>query len=185
MKSEKHIKLGQQTAITSFMLGTGIFGLYFATSFDGLLFVGYIFILLTGLINIGIIISILLKANKDKENRRELLKTCVVMLLNIPVMNFYCWVTIILTNTMRITLTNLTKTTLTNIKIFGCETKHIDKLEVGQRKTVWVGITGDCSVNIDYLTNEQRKIESVASYVTNNMGQKMEYNIGGQNEEEF
>lgn len=183
MTTERHIKLGRQTALISFLLGTVIFGLYFLTSSWELLFVGYAFIALAGLINLGILISILLKANKD--NRKKLLTTCGLMLLNIPVMLFYCWVAIILLDTMRITFTNSTQTTLTNINIVGCGGGHIDKLEIGQSETVWVDITGDCSINIDYLTNGLRKEESVAGYVTNSNGQKMEYNIGGQNEEQF
>ena len=86
---------------------------------------------------------------------------------------------------MRITFTNSTQTTLTDINIVGGETEHLDKLEVGQTKTVWVGITGDCSINIDYLSNGQRKRENVAGYVTSSNGQKMNHNIGGQNEEIF
>ena len=185
MTTEQHIKLGRQTALISFLLGTIIFGLYFLTSSFELLFIGYGFIALTGLINVGILISILVKATKDNENRKKLLTTCGLMLLNIPVMFFYCWVAILMLNTMRITLINSTQTTLTNINIVGCGGGHIDKLEVGQSETVWVDITGDCSININYLSNGQKIEESVAGYVTNSMGQQMKHNIGGQNEEQF
>lgn len=68
MTTERHIKLGRQTTLTSFLLGTAIFGLYFLTSSFELLFLGYGFIALTGLINVGILISILVKANKDRDN---------------------------------------------------------------------------------------------------------------------
>jgi hypothetical protein len=185
MTTERNIKLGRQTALISFLLGSGIFGIYFLTSSFELLFVGYGFIALTGLINLGILISVLVKANKDKDNRKKLLTTCGLMMLNIPIMLFYCWVAIILLGTMRITFTNSTQTTLTNINIVGCGGGQIDKLEVGESETVWVDITGDCSINIDYLANGQRKEESVAGYVTSSMGQKMKHNIGGQNEEQF
>ena len=107
------------------------------------------------------------------------------MLVNIPVMIFYCWVALILLNTIRISFTNSTQTTLTNIKIIGCGGGHIDKLEAGESETVWVKITGDCSLDLEYLSNGQKKEESVTGYVTNNMGQKMKHNIGGQNEELF
>ena len=120
MTTQQYTNLGYQTAITSFLLGTLIFGLYFLSSSIGLLFVGYAFIAITGLINLGILIAILLKANKDKNNRTKLLTTCGLMLLNIPVMLFYCWVTIILLNTLRITFTNATQATLTDINIVGC-----------------------------------------------------------------
>lgn len=183
MTTERHIKLGRQTALISFVLGTIIFGLYFLTSSFDLLLLGGGFIFLAVLVNIGILILILVKAYKDKENRKKLLKICGGMLVNIPVMLFYCWVTVILLNTMRITFINSTQTTLTNIKISGCGGGHIDKLESGESETVWVDITGDCSINIDYLSNGQRKEEGVAGYVTSTMGKKMKHNIGGKNEE--
>jgi hypothetical protein len=185
MTTEQHIKLGRLTAVISFLLGTGIFGLYFLTSSFEVLSHVYGFIAFTSLVNIGILISILVKANNDKDNRKKLLTTCGLMLLNIPVMLLYFWITIILLNTMRITFTNSTGTTLTNINIVGCGGGHIDKLESGKSETVWVKITGDCSINIEYLLNAQRKEESVCGYVTNSMGQKTEYNIGGQNQEQF
>ena len=178
MNANHYIKLGRYTALISFLLGTVIFGLYFLTSSFQLLFVGYGFIALTGLINIGVFISILLAANKYKENRKKLLTTFGLLLLNIPVMFVYCWVAIILLNTMRITFTNSTTSTLTNINIVGCGGGHINQLEAGKSGTVWIKITGDCSINVDYLANGKRKVETVAGYVTNNMGQKMKYNIG-------
>ncbi|HWY38491.1 MAG TPA: hypothetical protein VNY73_08030 [Bacteroidia bacterium] len=107
------------------------------------------------------------------------------MLLNIPVTLLYCWGSIILLNTMRVTLVNSTSDELTDIKITGCETNYIDKLQLGESKTIWVKITGDCSINIDYLANGQRKEENVAGYVTNDMGQKITYRIGGVNNEHF
>ncbi|QSB25364.1 hypothetical protein [Flavobacterium sp. CLA17] len=185
MKTEQHIKLGRQTALISFLLGTAIFGLYFFTSSFELLSLGYGFIALAGLINLGVLISILFKASKDKDNRTKLFTACGLMLLNIPVLFFYCWATIILLGTMRITFTNSTPTTLTNINIVGCGGGHIDKLESGESETVWVDITGDCSIGIDYLSSGQKKKESVAGYVTSNMGKKMKHNIGGKNEKQF
>jgi hypothetical protein len=185
MKTEHYIKLGRRTALISFLLGTGIFGLYYLTSALELLLIGGGFIELIGLINIMILISILVKAYKDKDNKKNLLITFGLMLINIPVMLFYCWFAIILLNTMRITFTNSTQSTLTNINIVGCGEGKIEKLEVGESETVWIDITGDCSINIDYLSNGQMKEESIVGYVTSSMGQKIKYNIGGHNEEKF
>ncbi|MEB3753969.1 hypothetical protein [Acinetobacter sp. MD2(2019)] len=183
MMTERYIKLGGQIALISFLLGTLIFGLFFITSAFEILFFAYGFIALTSLINLGALISILLKAHKDKDNRIKLFTTCGLMLLNIPIMLLYCSITIILLNTMRITFTNSTQITLTNINIVGCGGGYIDKLENGESKTVWIDITGDCSIDINYLSNGQKKEELVASYVSNSMGQKMKHNVGGQNEE--
>lgn len=185
MNTEQHIKLGQQTALISFLLGTIIFILYFITSSFELLFTGYGFIAVAGLINLGVFISILFKAGRDRDNTARLFSTCRLMLLNIPVLLFYCWVAAVLLDTMRITFTNSTQTTLTDINVVGCGAGHIDKLESGESETVWVEIIGDCSIGIDYLSNGQRKKESVAGYMTSSMGQKMKHNIGDRTENNF
>lgn len=185
MTTETHIKLGRQTALISFLLGTVIFGLYFLTSSFDLLLVGYGFIALIGLINLGILVAILLRVNKDKENSRRLLMTSGLMLINIPIMLIYCWIAIILLGTMRITFTNDLGTQLTDINIVGCGGAHIDKLENGESITIWVAITGDCSIYLDYLANGQRKGEIVAGYVTSSMGQKVYHKIDGKDKDIF
>ena len=185
MNGEKYIKTGKLTALVSFLIGTAIFGLYYLTSSAELLFIGYGFILLTGLINIIILTLVLSAAFKDNKNRKNLLLTSGLMLLNIPVMLVYVFITFILLDTMRITFTNATQATLTDINIVGCGGGHIDKLEIGESKTIWVDIIGDCSIDINYLSDGKQKEESVATYVTNSMGQKMEHNIGELNDNKF
>ncbi len=107
------------------------------------------------------------------------------MLLNIPIIIAYCWVAIILLGTMRITFINETDTTINDINIVGCGGGYIEKLAIGESKTVWVEITGDCSIYIDYLSNGKRKEETVAGYVTSGMGQKAKHKIDGKNKEIF
>ncbi|MDY7394160.1 hypothetical protein UMM65_02825 [Aureibaculum sp. 2210JD6-5] len=185
MTTEKQIALGKRTALFSFIIGTTIFGIYFLTSNWQLLFVGYGFIIIAGFFNIIILILMLAKANIDPENRNKLLKTSGLMLLNIPVLFIYVWFAIILTGNMRIKFTNTTENKLTEINIIGCETEHIAELEPNESKTVWVGITGDCTINLDYKENGVKKNETVAGYVTRGMGQKMNHKIGGENHLEF
>jgi hypothetical protein len=72
------------------LIGSVIFGLYYITSASDLLFVGYGFIALAGLVNLGVLIAILLKASKKKENRKRLLRTFGLMLLNLSVLFIYC-----------------------------------------------------------------------------------------------
>jgi len=177
MNTEKLIKTGRQTAIISFIIGTCIFGLYFFSSSDILLFIGYGFIVLAGITNFILFVLLLTRIYYDKTYKHKILSTCRFMLINIPVMIIYIWISIILLNTMRITFINNSKTTYTDIQIIGCETESIKKLEAGESKTVWIGITGDCSLSIFYVKNGVKKSETVMSYVTNNMGQKLSYTI--------
>ena len=91
----------------------------------------------------------------------------------------------LLTGNMRIKFTNETEHRLTEINIIGCETQSIAELEPNESKTVWVGITGDCSIKLDYIEKGEKKNEIVAGYVTSGMGQKMNHKIGVENNLEF
>jgi hypothetical protein len=181
MVTSRLIKISKITALISFLCGTIIFLLYYQTSSSGLLFFGYGYIAIVGLINIGLLIWLITKLISDKENRKRISITIALMLLNIPIMIVYCWISLILLGVMRISLSNTTGYELTGIKIFGCEPKLIDEMEPGDNKTIWVGITGDCTINIEYELNGQMRTETVAGYVTSGMGQKMNYKIGGKN----
>ncbi|MDQ3111930.1 MAG: hypothetical protein M3R17_18745 [Bacteroidota bacterium] len=185
MINEQYIKQGKFIALISFLSGTFIFGAFFLTSEFKLLFVGYVFIAVATVINLGFLVAILIKVLHNKAQIKKALATCGLMLLNIPVTLFYCWIAITLMNTMRITFINATQIDVTDIKITGCEPGHILKLQPGESQTIWVDITGDCSIDIEYLSNGQLTKESVADYVTNSLGQKIEYKIGGKNEKPF
>lgn len=181
MTSNNQILLGQKTALVSFICGTLIFGVYFLTSYWQLLFVGYGFIIIAVIFNVIILALTLTKANKDSENRRALLKASGLMLLNITILFMYMGFAMLLVGNMRITFTNTTKNKLTEINIIGCESEHIAKLEPNESKTVWVGITSDCSINVNYKENGEEKREIVVGYVTAGTGQKINFEIGGEN----
>jgi len=183
MTSEKYIKLGKGTALISFIIGTLIFGLYFITSNGELLFIGYGFIILAGIFNLIVMFVILAKSKSDSENRTGLLKATRLMLINLPIMFIFIWFALILVGNMRITFTNSTQNKLTDIKIVGCETEYISELKPNESKTVWVEITGDCSITLEYLENGALKKETVAGYVTSGMGQKMKHKIDGKDKE--
>jgi hypothetical protein len=172
MKSEKYIALGKVTALISFIVGAFIFGGYFLTSNSYLLFVGYGFIILAGIVNLIILIANIAKSNSDSPNRKGLLNTGGLMLINIPIMFIFIWLSLIVIGNMRITFTNSTDNKLTDINIFGCETEFIS-----------VGITGDCSITLEYLENGTLKKETVAGYVTSGMGQKMNHKIDGKDKD--
>ena len=183
MTSKKHISIGKITALISLIIGLIIFGTYYFTTNGELLFLGYGFVIFAGIINLIILIGILAKAQSDKTNRKKLLKTSGIMLLNIPIMFGCIWIAMMVLGNMRITFTNGTQNKLTEIKIFGCETEQIAELEPNESKTVWVGITGDCSILVEYKENGIKKTETVAGYVTTGGGQKMKHRIDGKDKD--
>lgn len=101
------------------------------------------------------------------------------MLLNIPVAIFYFGVGIYFADIMRITIENTSGNDIKNIEIDGCENQKLSLLKNGASKTVWIDITGDCSISMTYLdANETTQNETVIGYVTSGMGQKFTYHIG-------
>lgn len=182
MTSDRYIKLGRTTALISFLTGTAILLFYFISLSAGFAFLGLYFMMLAGAVNIVILLLLLFKAAKDTLFRKKLLVTIGIMLLNIPVVFLYFFLGGIIANALRITFNNSTKSVLTDIHINGCAVKHIDRLNVGESETIWIKIPGDCAVDIDYLQNGARKEANVATYITNEAGQYLTYNIGGQND---
>lgn len=170
------------TALVSFLAGTVILLLYFISMSVLFAFVGLSFMMLAGLVNIVILLLLIIRAWGDTPQRAKLLKTAGLMLLNISIVFIYFFIGGIIANTLRITFNNSTKNMLTDIHINGCSIKHIDKLNAGESKTIWMKIPHDCAVDIDYLQNNTRKKAEVASYITNDGGQQITYDIGGQND---
>jgi hypothetical protein len=179
MTTENYQQLGKRAALFSFLLGTLIMLGFFITGEFKLAFVGLFYILIIGSINVLIFIAILIKTFKNPEHKKPLLLTCILMLLNIPVMLLYCWFAFYLLDTLRITFTNVTPKEISDIKIEGCESNFIKTLKPNQSKTVWINIPNDCFVNIKYTSNGQNKTENVIPYTTGGMGEKMKYDIGG------
>ena len=179
MKTEQQLKLGRRTALVSFLLGTGILVLdYFFASFE-MLVVGFAFIVITFFVNIIVLISILIRAYRDKENRSKAIRTSLLMLLNIPAMFLYIELASILSGFMRITFTNTTMSTVSNVDIVGGEGGYIDKLEPGESETVWVKLTTDNQIGIYYLSNGQPLKEAVTGYLLGSEGKRMHHDIDG------
>ena len=179
MNSKNYIALGKGTALISFLIGALIFVAYYLTSNSDLLFTGYGFVVLAGIVNLIVLTAISFKYKSDKVNRKALIKTGRLMMLNLPILFLFIWLSFVLIGNMRITFTNGTENILTNIKIFGCETEYISELKPNESKTIWVGITGDCYISLEYLENGIQKTETVAGYITSGMGSKMKHRIDG------
>jgi hypothetical protein len=139
---------------------------------------GIFFILVAGIINITFIILLIIKIFRNKEQKRILIKTIGLILLNVPILILYCWISIIWLNTLKITFINETSADLNNIKIEGCQSKVIDNLAKGQSKTVWIKIPNDCGVSVNYRLKGIEKSEEVTGYVTNENGYSMTFKIG-------
>lgn len=179
MTTEKNIKLGKWTAIVSFVVATVLMGLFYVTNSFTLAVFSYFFALGAGiLVNFFCLIALLIRAYQESSQRIKIVKTIGLMLCNIPVTILYIYFATVLFGTMRMTFINETGKPLTEVKIIGCEPKTIDKLDPYESKKIWVEITGDCSMKIEYVIDGEKRSEIIYSYITNNGGQLATYRIG-------
>lgn len=180
MKQKGINKIGILTAFLSFITGTVFFLIYFLYGSDNIDFSAYCFIIIAGLLNLGILLTLIVKSITDKENKKSYFRTLGIVMLNLPVAVLYFYFIIVLLDTMRIEFINETEKPITEIKILGCEPKIIDKLGAKESETIWIRITGDCSIRIEYQLNGELKTEYVFGYITSFMGHKSTYRIGSQ-----
>ena len=179
MTTEQNIKFGKWTAIFSFIIATVLMGLFYLTNSFVIAVFSYFFVLGAGLIvNLFCLIALLIRAYKETSQRFKIAKTIGLMLCNIPVTFLYIYFVTFLFSTMRMTFVNATGRPLTEIKIIGCEPKIIDRLDPNESKRVWVKITGDCSMKIEYVIDKEKKSELIYDYLSNNGGQIATYKIG-------
>lgn len=83
--------LGRLTALFSFLIGTGLFASSFHVMDKNILAIGLYYVLFAFFINLLILFMVLLKSYMDEDNRKSLLGTAGLMLLNIPVVLLYLW----------------------------------------------------------------------------------------------
>ncbi|HEV8506545.1 MAG TPA: hypothetical protein VGQ53_14135 [Chitinophagaceae bacterium] len=178
MDSSKLISVGRTTAKVSFFGGALIFLLFYLSNSGEFGLLGVLYAACMFIINLVIVALIVFKANREKTSRKHLFRTVGVMLLNIPIFIFYCWFAIILMNTVRVTFVNSTTDDLVNIKINGCQGRNIDKLKVGQSKTLWIHIPNDCGISIAYKLKGNIVSEDITGYVSSDGGYIMTFYIG-------
>jgi hypothetical protein len=175
--SEKYIKYGRLLALISFVIGSFIFLLYYQTLNTLYLFIGYAYIVVFGVLNLGLLLKILNVSCKEENNKSKLRQTGFLMLLNIPVLLIYSYFAIVLLSTVRISLENNTNDAITQILIGGCEEIKVESLQAKEKKEIWVKIPTDCIISIFYTQNKFLKRDTILGYATPNMGSKIKYSF--------
>ena len=95
------ISTGKIIAILSFVIGTVILALHLTFKHNTtLLIVGLYFTIIAVIINLIVFLSLLVTAIINFEYRFELLKSCGIILLNIPIAFLYFYLVITLTSSI-------------------------------------------------------------------------------------
>lgn len=159
--------------ITSFYLGeVNIIGY-------GLLFIPIAFV-------INLVVLIFLHFSSKRHQIVTPTLSINLMLSNIPIGVIYICFALFLMSYYRITINNDTKNSIFNIKLTGCDNKTILKLKPGENETVWIHLSNDCALNINYSIDKKiNKKDIIAGYLCSGMGQPETYNISGKNNPKY
>jgi hypothetical protein len=175
-------KIGRQIANASFLIGTLLLLLfYFSGNSEGLLLIVFSYFVLIGIVLFNLVFAIILlrKGMSDERENSPFFRALRRMLLNIPIAVLYFFIVLQLADTMRITFVNdIREEGVSNLKILGCENEMIDHLRIDESEEIWIDISGDCSIFIEYQFRGKLVREEVFGYVTGGMGQKGTYYIG-------
>jgi hypothetical protein len=172
------LSTGKVTALISFVGGTGIMALFYLTNSDAIAIAGIGYAVVMGFINLFVLGHLVYHYFKEKVNRKKILKTSAIMLLNIPILLGYCWFALFLFDTIRVTLRNVSNTQLNNITISGCEDKFASELGPGQSKTFWIHIPHGCGISVDYYLSGQSVRDDISGYIPKGRGRIINFDIG-------
>lgn len=82
-------QLGFKSALTSFIIGTIILGLFIITRNDFFALIGWMYTPIAGIINLGILLYLIIELCINAGSRSEIAMSIVIMLLNIPFCAIY------------------------------------------------------------------------------------------------
>lgn len=173
------IKKSLRLSYYSFLIGTGLFVLFFFTNSYRLASYSLLVILILGVGNLIYFWRLGKHALVEKETRKQALKAGGIMLVNIPVVLIYMYLFVVLNNTVIVRLKNVSKKPLTNISVMGCDERTISDLLPGETDIEWIPITKSCmlnSITLQYEVNGIITKEVVYGYVID--GQRINHRIG-------
>ncbi len=130
--TSKLINKSLKVSWISFVVGTGLFVLYFFVNSFPIAVVSIIITATFGVVNLIFLFRLGIRGLKERNNRRRILRTCGVMSLNIPIVFLYAYFVFALFEIMIVRITNGTGKELTNISIQGCDERSIEDMYPGK-----------------------------------------------------
>ncbi len=76
-------------ALTSFLIGSILFALFYWTEYIGIALFGLLFIIIAIALNSAFLIRLLIKMTSKQEDKREYLTSILVLTINIPIAIIY------------------------------------------------------------------------------------------------
>ena len=92
MPAAPEIRIGNRTAIISFILGTILFLAFVFSGSAQLLLIGYFYIIIAGIVNLVVLIWLFVQGSNDNSIRKARNRTGFLILANIPIAVVYVFV---------------------------------------------------------------------------------------------
>jgi len=169
-----------RTSLYSLLLGTALFGLFFWAN-DSL--VGVLsapIVLVIGVYNLKLLLLLAKRWYREKENRKQLWQTGLLMSLNIPVALLYAKMVLVLSNVLLVRLVNTAGQPLHNLVVLGCgEQRPLADLQPGQATILWLPISRACferTVVVQYTAGKTTQRATIDGYVIE--GQRINLPLG-------
>jgi hypothetical protein len=172
-----YFKFGVRVSISFLIIGTVILIWFYFSMSSKIVRLGYLFTVLALFIAWAYTAFLLFHFVRQKLSLTELFKTIGILFINIPIGLAYIYLVMFLLNHVRITVKNSAASDIMVLSLTGCEEKKLKALKNGDAKTVWIRITGDCAINIEYEVNGIEKKKTLIEYITPGGGVRATYEI--------
>ena len=120
MKTNSLIRTGQTVAVSSFIVGSLIFWLYYTYVDPRLILIGIAFLVVAGLANLWFLVKVFNLRSPDTKTKKRIQVAKLLILFNVPAAVTYILVTLILLGSVRLTIVNSTDVTLYDLNLQGC-----------------------------------------------------------------
>jgi hypothetical protein len=158
-----------QVSLSSLLLGTAMLVLFFFSDNFLVAFVSAPVVLVIGLYNLKLLLQLVWRGRKEKENRKEFWRTAGIMSLNIPAALLYTKFVLMLSNALLVRLVNDTNQPLQHVVVLGCgEQRQLADLRPGQATILWLPISPACferTVSVQYRAGNTTQQAIIDGYV--------------------
>lgn len=181
MTAQQLQKNGIKVVLLSALASLLIFLLHYFTYVENFIYAEYFLIFVGLALNVIIILRIINYTNRHRRHKRPLR---ILMAFNVVAIIFlllaFRYISGLL-DTLRINLVNTSTYELRDIKLTGCQKTRIMSLKPGDTHLVSIKVNRNCSLGVSYNENGIQKSKVLSAFVTESMGQRLTFEIGGNN----
>lgn len=109
--------------------------------------------------------------------KKEVMKVIIQSVIFLPILYFFILISYEFSQNTRIDIINNTNQTVDHWSIKGCLNLWNTNLYPKQKKTIWINLNEDCSLEIEYIQQGIKKRETIAGNLNPGLFSKIEFYI--------